>query len=207
MLTELFLPTKGGTAVSFDDDFRRLGGKEIHVVTADVPGASEFDRTQPNSIHRIALKRVPWLKPESLLIYLKLLAKAATLAATRRFVAIFAGRVLPEGLIAWTIARLLGRPVLIYAHGEELTNWGRGRKFALMRFVFRRADAVLANSDFTRDTLAALLGVDPGRARAAPDPLDRAPAAPQGLRQRDPCLAAAPSAGYRRALRSDRHRR
>jgi phosphatidylinositol alpha-1,6-mannosyltransferase len=163
MLTELFLPTKGGTAVSFDDDFRRLGGKEIHVVTADVPGASEFDRMQPNTIHRVALKRVPWLKPESLLIYLKLLLKAATLAATRRFVAIFAGRVLPEGLVAWTIARLRGRPVLIYAHGEELTNWGRGRKFALMRFVFRRADAVLANSDFTRDTLAGLLGVDPGR--------------------------------------------
>src|SRR5438132_2531521 len=163
MLTELFLPTKGGTAVSFDDDFRRLGGKEIHVITADVPGASEFDRTQPNTIHRVALKRVPWLRPESLLIYWKLLAKSATLAATRRFAAIFAGRVLPEGLVAWTIARLRGRPVLIYAHGEELTNWGRGRKFALMRFVFRRADAVLANSDFTRDTLAGLLGVDPGR--------------------------------------------
>jgi phosphatidylinositol alpha-1,6-mannosyltransferase len=163
MLTELFLPTKGGTAVSFDDDFRRLGGKEIHVVTADVPGATEFDRTQPNTIHRVALKRVPWLKPESLLIYWKLLVKAATLAATRRFVAIFAGRVLPEGLVAWAIARLRGGPVLIYAHGEELTNWGRGRKFALMRFVFRRADAVLANSDFTRDTLVGLLGVDPGR--------------------------------------------
>ena len=38
MLTELFLPTKGGTAVSFDDDFRRLGGKSVHVVTAAVPG-------------------------------------------------------------------------------------------------------------------------------------------------------------------------
>ena len=163
MLTELFLPTKGGTAVSFDDDFRRLGGKEIHVVTADVPGAAEFDRTHPNTIHRITLKRVPWLKPESLLIYLKLFIKAASVVVTHRFVAIFAGRVLPEGLVAWAIARLLGRPVLVYAHGEELTNWGRGRKFALMRFVFRHADAVLANSDFTHDTLAGLLGVDPRR--------------------------------------------
>ena len=43
MITELFLPTKGGTAVSFDDDFRRLGGKEVHIVTADVPGAAEFE--------------------------------------------------------------------------------------------------------------------------------------------------------------------
>jgi len=163
MLTELFLPTKGGTAVSFDDDFRRLGGKEIHVITADVPGAADFDRVHPNTIHRIALRRVPWLKPESLLMYAKLFMKATALAVTRRFIAIFAGRVLPEGLIAWVIARLLSRPVLVYAHGEELTNWGRGRKFALMCFVFRRADAVLANSDFTRETLVGLLGVDPGR--------------------------------------------
>jgi phosphatidylinositol alpha-1,6-mannosyltransferase len=163
MITELFLPTKGGTAVSFDDDFRRLGGKEIHVVTADVAGAEDFDRSHPNTIHRIALKRVPWLKPESLLMYAKLFMKAVTLAATRRFLAIFGGRVLPEGLVGWAIARLRGCPVLVYAHGEELTNWGRGRKFALMCFVFRRADAVLANSDFTRDTLAGVLGVDPGR--------------------------------------------
>src|SRR5437762_6082485 len=141
MLTELFLPTKGGTAVSFDDDFRRLGGKEIHVVTADVPGASDFDRVHPNAVHRLALRRVRWLRPESLLICAKLFAKTATVSITRRFVAIFAGRVLPEGLIAWAVARLLGRPVLIYAHGEELTNWGRGRKFALMCSVFRRADA------------------------------------------------------------------
>ncbi|HEX7272421.1 MAG TPA: glycosyltransferase family 4 protein [Casimicrobiaceae bacterium] len=163
MITELFLPTKGGTAVSFDDDFRRLGGKEIHVITADVPGATQFDQAHPNTIHRIVLKRIAWLKPESLLIYLKLLASAARLVATRPFVAIFAGRVLPEGFVAWIIARLWRRPVLVYAHGEELTNWGRGRKFALMRFVFRHADAVLSNSDFTRDTLAGLLDVDPGR--------------------------------------------
>lgn len=163
MLTELFLPTKGGTAVSFDDDFRRLGGKEIHVVTADVPGAAEFDRTHPNTIHRLHLKRVTWLRPESLLMYAKLFVKAALLATTRRFAAIFAGRVLPEGLVAWAVGRLTRRPVLVYAHGEELTNWGRGRKFALMCFVFRHADAVLSNSDFTRDTLVDLLGVDPGR--------------------------------------------
>jgi len=163
MITELFLPTKGGTAVSFDDDFRRLGGKEIHVVTADVPGASEFDREHPNTIHRISLKRVRWLRPESLLIYARLFAKAAGLAATRRFIAIFAGRVLPEGFVAWLIARLSRRPCLVYAHGEELTNWGRGRKFALMGFVFRHSDVVLANSDFTRETLVGLLGVDPDR--------------------------------------------
>ena len=68
MLTELFLPTKGGTAVSFDDDFRRLGGKDVHIITTVVPGAAEFDRDHPNSIHRLVLERREWVKPESLFI-------------------------------------------------------------------------------------------------------------------------------------------
>ena len=161
MLTELFLPTKGGTAMSFDDDFRRLGGKEIHIVTADVPGASEFDHRHPNTVHRLSLQRVPWLKPESLLMYIKLLLKCVQLVAAHRFAAVLAGRALPEGLVAWVVARLRGCPFLVYAHGEELTGWGRGNKFRAMCFVFRRADGVLANSDFTRDTLITLIGVNP----------------------------------------------
>jgi phosphatidylinositol alpha-1,6-mannosyltransferase len=163
MLTELFLPTKGGTAVSFDDDFRRLGGKEIHIVTADVPGAREFDATHPNTIHRLKLERVPWLKPESLLMYGKFFFKSLALLATNRFQAVFAARALPEGLVAWAVARLAGLPVLTYAHGEEFTTWGYGWKFKAMCFAMRNADALLSNSDFTKDLMVDLLGVDPGR--------------------------------------------
>ena len=163
MITELFLPTKGGTAVSFDDDFRRLGGKEVHIVTADVPGAAEFDRTHPNSVHRLALKRSPWLKPESLLVYAKLFLASLWLALRHRTVAVFAGRALPEGFVAWAVGRLTGRPVLIYAHGEELTGWGRGRKFQAMCFALGHADRVLSNSDFTRDLLVDLIGAAPER--------------------------------------------
>ncbi len=161
MITEIFLPTKGGTASSFDDDFRRLGGKEVHIITADAPGAEEFDRSHPNRIHRLDLKRHPWLKPESTLMYAKFFLRSISLALTQRTKAVFAGRALPEGITAWAVARLTGRPVLIYAHGEELTGWGRGRKFKTMRFALRHADWVLSNSDFTRDTLVNLIGVDP----------------------------------------------
>lgn len=163
MITELFLPTKGGTAVSFDDDFRRLGGKSVHIVTADVPGAAEFDRTHPNSVHRLTLKRSPWLRPESLVIYSRLFFTSLGLCRRHRFAAVFAGRALPEGIVAWAVGRLFGSKVFIYAHGEELTGWGRGRKFQAMCFALRRADKVLANSDFTRDTLIKLIGVPPER--------------------------------------------
>ncbi|MES2366240.1 MAG: glycosyltransferase family 4 protein [Pseudomonadota bacterium] len=153
VLTELFLPTKGGTAVWFAEVYRRLSGKETHIVTADVPGAIEVDACHPNTVHRINMRRVPWLRPESLGMYVNLFAKSLWLAITHRFDAIHAGRALPEGFTAWLVARLTFHPVVIYAHGEELTTWGNGGKYKAMRFALRHADYVIANSEFTRDEL------------------------------------------------------
>ncbi|KVW97031.1 glycosyltransferase family 4 protein [Thiobacillus denitrificans] len=162
VLTELFLPTKGGTAVWAAEVYKRLGGKEIHIVTADVPGADAVDTAHPNTIHRLNLKRIPWLRPESLVMYTRFFFKSLTLALTHRFDAIHAFRALPEGLVAWAVARLTFRPVVIYAHGEELTTWGRGGKFKAMRFALRHADRVIANSEHTRETLLEM-GIDPAR--------------------------------------------
>lgn len=169
VLTELFLPTKGGTAVWAAEVYKRLGGKEIHIVTADVPGdvpddvpaAAEIDAVHPNSIHRIDLRRVPWLKPESLAMYARFFFKSMRLVLTHRFDAIHAFRALPEGLVAWAIARLTFRPVVIYAHGEELTTWGRGGKYKAMCFALRHANRIVANSEHTRDTLLGM-GINPG---------------------------------------------
>jgi len=156
VLTELFLPTKGGTAVWAAEVYRRLGGKEIHIVTADVSGAAEVDAAHPNSIHRLDLRRVPWLRPESLAMYVRFFFMSLWLVLTHRFDAIHAFRALPEGLVAWAVARLTFRPVVIYAHGEELTTWGKGGKYKVMRFALRHADTVIANSEFTRDELLKL---------------------------------------------------
>lgn len=153
VLTELFFPTKGGTAVWAAEVYKRLGGKGIHIITADVPGAAEVDADHPNTVHRLNLKRVPWLKPESLIMYAKFFIRSFSLAITNRFDAIHAFRALPEGLVAWLVGRLTFHPVVVYAHGEELTSWGYGNKYRAMRFTLRHADTVIANSDHTRATL------------------------------------------------------
>lgn len=153
VLTELFLPTKGGTAVWFAEVYRRLGGKEIHIVTADVPGAGKVDTVHPNTVHRLTLKRIAWLRPESLMMYTQFFLRSLLLALTHRFAAVHAGRALPEGLVAWLVARLTFHRVAIYAHGEELTSWGAGGKYKAMRFALRHADTVIANSDNTREEL------------------------------------------------------
>lgn len=162
VLTELFLPTRGGTAVWAAEVYKRLGGKDIHIVTADVPDAVSVDAMHPNTIHRLSLKRVPWLRPESLAMYTRFFFKSLGLALTRRFDAVHAFRALPEGLVAWVVARLTFRPVVIYAHGEELTTWGRGGKYKAMCFALRHADRVVANSEHTRDTLLKM-EIDPTR--------------------------------------------
>lgn len=162
VLTELFLPTRGGTAVWAAEVYKRLGGKNIHIVTADVPGADAIDATHPNCIHRLNLQRVAWLRPESLAMYVRFFAKALLLALRYRFDAIHAFRALPEGAVGWAVARLIRKPVVIYAHGEELTTWGYGGKYKAMRFALRHADRVIANSEHTRDTLLAM-GIDADR--------------------------------------------
>lgn len=162
VLTELFLPTKGGTAIWAAEVYQRLGGKEIHIVTADVPGSAEIDAVHPNTIHRLDFGRTRWLRPESLLVYARLMARSLWLAVSHRFEAIHALRALPEGFVALAVGRLTLRPVVIYAHGEELTTWGRGAKYRAMRTVLRRCDRVIANSEFTHSQLVDL-GVLPER--------------------------------------------
>jgi len=153
VLTELFLPTKGGTAVWAAEVYRRLGGKELHIVTADVPGADEIDSVHPNTIHRLRLERVEWLRPESLLMYWRLFVRSLRLGLTHRFEAVHAFRALPEGMVAWFVARITFRPLIIYAHGEELTTWGKGKKYRAMLFALRHANRVIANSEYTSEQL------------------------------------------------------
>lgn len=160
VITELFLPTKGGTAVWFDEAYRRLGGNHIHIVTADVPGAAQHDQRHPNVIHRVKLRRHRWLRPESLGMYVKFLLASAALCRRHKFDAVHAGRVLPEGLVGWLVARLIRRPLVIYSHGEELTTWRQPAKMRSMVWTYRHADLVIANSEFTRDELVKL-GVAP----------------------------------------------
>jgi len=149
VITELFLPTKGGTAVWFDEVYRRLGGKENHIVTAEVPGAADHDACHANSIHRVSLNRYWWMRPESLAMYLRLLVVSVTVFLRHPIDIVHAGRVLPEGIVAWMVAMMFGKPLVIYAHGEEITTWRQPAKFRVMRFAYRRADKVIANSEFT----------------------------------------------------------
>lgn len=163
-ITEKFPPRKGGSNTTFDAVYRRLGDKSTHIIANAQPGDLEFDTGHPNTVHRINLERQRWIRPESLGIYAKLLLKSLSLSFSHRFDAVHAGRVLSEGLVGLLVARLRRLPLVIYAHGEEITSWRQPRKFRVMTFTYHHADMILANSEFTRDELLKL-GVAPERVR------------------------------------------
>lgn len=156
VITELFLPTKGGTAVWFDQVYRCLGGKEQHILTAKVAGDAQHDADHPNHIHRLTLRRVSWLRPESLLMYLNLFFHSLWLCLRHRITSIHAGRVLPEGAIALICSRIFRIPCIVYAHGEEITTWRQNGKFKAMTWVYRHCDRIIANSEFTQQALLEL---------------------------------------------------
>lgn len=162
VITELFQPTKGGTAVWFDEVYRRMGGAGTHILTADVAGADEHDRNSPNTIHRLGLKRYEWMRPESLPVYAEFFLKTMAVGLRNPVTQIHAGRVLPEGLVAVHAGRLLRLPVVIYAHGEEITTWRHPRRVKAMTKAYTSAQRVIANGEFTRNLLLDM-GVAPER--------------------------------------------
>jgi phosphatidylinositol alpha-1,6-mannosyltransferase len=89
-------------------------------------------------------------------MYVKLILSAVLLSVRHRFDAVHAGRVLPEGFAAWLAARLTRRPFVVYAHGEEVTTWRQPGKYRAMRFLYRHADVVVVNSEFTGSEVARL---------------------------------------------------
>lgn len=162
VITELFSPTKGGTAVWFDEAYRRFSSLDVEIITSDVPGSEAFDALYPHKVYRIKLKRYWWIRPESLLMYMRFMAKSISRCLAGKVTSIHAGRVLPEGLVAWVVARLFGKKVIIYSHGEEITTWRQAAKFRAMKMAYKRADLVIANSDFTEGELIKI-GVDVNR--------------------------------------------
>ena len=63
---------------------------------------------------------------------------------------IHAGRVLPEGVIAWCLSRRFRIPYLCYVHGEEVTTLSASRELRwLARLVVSGSAALIANSHST----------------------------------------------------------
>src|SRR4026209_134744 len=112
LLSELFPPAIGGSAVLFGEIYSRLGSTPVSVVSDGV-GMIEYMRN-----------------PRALWRYLRLALKLRVSA--RGVTMIHSGGPLPEGLVALFCRRLGGPRYACWAHGEDIAIALTSRELTLL---------------------------------------------------------------------------
>lgn len=134
LLSELFPPAIGGSAVLFSEIYSR--------VETPVTVLSDGVRMDDYGIRR----------PRSFWTYMRLALKLRRQA--HRVTMIHCGRALPEGLAALLCRRIGGPRYACWAHGEDIASALTSRELTLlMRRVYAGADVTFANSVNTRNML------------------------------------------------------
>lgn len=161
LVSELFPPAVGGSAVLFQEIYSRLTDIEVVVLTdrEAVPAGAAVSGSGPTIVRGpIAARRWGIVPPAALLHHLRVATRIRTLSrqAHAPFL-VHCGRALPEGLAALLCRRLGGPPYVCWTHGEDIATAASSRELIfLTKQVYRGARAAVANSANTGRLLQAL---------------------------------------------------
>lgn len=158
LLSNLFLPHAGGSRVMYYNLFKRLAaaGDTVTVVTAKVPGWREFDAAEQSEAFRIRRRFRPphnhgWRQIPRM-IGPVLYAMWRVLRARPQV--LHCGDLFPIGLVAVLWRKVLRTPLVVYCHGENITQTDNYRFQPKIRnFIYASADIMVANGDFTAELL------------------------------------------------------
>ncbi|GAB2860578.1 hypothetical protein GCM10027277_31500 [Pseudoduganella ginsengisoli] len=206
LIASTFPPIHGGSAVVYENLCRQMPEGSIRVLTAhtnyltnkEIPGWREHDAKATYPIDRVPLLR-PLMQPpprnlavsvyrllvKDLPLYASNLITAAWLAKRHRINVVCVGELVTGSWLGIALKKLFGCKLVIYVHGEEITQATGGRLHGNSRKKYLdAADKVVAVSSFTCDALThkmqlqpesiALIqnGVDTGRFTPGPVPAD-----------------------------------
>ena len=175
LVTNDFPPKIGGIQSYLYELWRRLPAASTTVLATPYPGAGEWDASQPFRVERT---RERFLVPTR-----SLARRIDALADEVDAGVVFVDPMLPLGHL---IARLARRPVVVVAHGAEVTVYGRLPITApFARRVLRHATGIVAAGAYPAvqaarvagrsvPTLVVPPGVDPTRFAPRDDPARRA---------------------------------
>ena len=161
VVTELYPPDVGGSAVLFGEVYSRVPGP-VRVLT-EARGRADERRGDVDILRRsIATMRWGFVDPRATLHHLRSAARLRRLGGGTGTV-VHCGRGLPEGVAALVNRRLGGAPYLCWAHGEDIASAATSRELRLLLGqVYAGASSLVANSRNTANMLAAV-GVPPHR--------------------------------------------
>src|SRR5882762_40163 len=155
LLCRTFAPMIGGIERYTSELFMRAR-LDVEVIAPNVPGATAFDIQAPYKVSRYFFM-ARWARGKIPLLPLAL--KALPRAMRMRPAVLFSDQVQTGG-VGLPISRLTGARHVVFAYGMELTP---KRLYRFKRAVFRRSDAVISISEFTRNALITSYGVHPDK--------------------------------------------
>jgi phosphatidylinositol alpha-1,6-mannosyltransferase len=173
LLTSDFPPSRGGIQRYIERlaEHLQASGAQVTVVAPAAAGSAGSDAGRPYRVVRVPCRgRISGvLCLLGGLLFARLKARDEISLASSWF---------PAGVAAALLPRALRGRLAVLAHGTELASRGKGVRVALMRWVFRRADVLIANSYFTARRVraagvdnainVAYCGVDPAAERRLP---------------------------------------
>lgn len=152
LISEVFPPQVGGSGHWFWEVYRRFPQDDAVVTAGCSGGWQTFDAGHTMRVHRLPLALRQWgvSSPSTSWRYLRLAGRLRRIASQESCDVVHAGRILPEGWLAWLLKLTIRRPYLCYVHGEELSYGFDSRQLAwMMRRVLAEANCVVANSHNT----------------------------------------------------------
>ncbi|MDT7041982.1 glycosyltransferase family 4 protein [Candidatus Nitronereus thalassa] len=156
VLTQNFLPAKGGTITWMLNTYGRYQSGEVVVVTEECEQGAKVDKTLSFPVERISMNFADWdpTNVRALRGYVHAVINVCKISRQYGIKQIHVARVLPEGLVALFVRWVTRVPYLLYAHGEEIQTHLTSKKFSwLMPKIYNGAAAVIANSTNTKHIL------------------------------------------------------
>lgn len=160
---DAYLPWSGGSRTYYHNLYRRLADTfnvRVLVDTSHCAGDETFDLAHSNSDMAILrnFERLPdWKLARSPELLRKLL-HTGLIAARTNPGAIHCGDLFPQDLAGALIRRAARVPLLVFVHGDEISQTeGRRLQPKVRNAIYRSADAVIAANRFAYDRLAVIL--------------------------------------------------
>jgi phosphatidylinositol alpha-1,6-mannosyltransferase len=155
-----FLPHSGGSRVYYAALYKHLLEQypdTVTLLTKKVPGWREFDRQESTDTFRIKrrFRPLPDWKYQQWPKALPQLVHSASTALVGRYDCLHCGDLFPQALNGVFLRKAFNLPLLIFCHGDEISQTDQRRYQPRVRnFIYRQADAIVAANQFAFNGLA-----------------------------------------------------
>lgn len=148
LLTLDFPPRVGGIQTLLYHICQNLHRFEPVVLAPQEAGDRKFDTFQPFRVHRVGLFSYRRSKLAKLFFVLSMFIKSFVVFLSERIDVVLCSH-MTVGPVGLTLRYLYGTPYIVYTHAMELVN-----RTSMNTLVLRKADRVIAVSEYTRQLLS-----------------------------------------------------